>query len=50
MPPGAALEGRKNMYHTYSNFLVHVIFSTAERRAAITPEIQADLFAYMGGD
>ncbi len=37
------------MSHTYSNLLVHVIFSTQERRASITPEIEADLLAYIGG-
>lgn len=37
------------MSHTYSNLLVHVIFSTQERRPAIPPEIQPDVFAYMGG-
>ena len=37
------------MPHTYSNLLVHVIFSTQERKPAITPDIQSQLFAYMGG-
>ncbi len=37
------------MPHTYSNLLVHVIFSTQDRRPAIATEIQLDLFAYMGG-
>jgi putative transposase len=37
------------MSHTYSNLLFHVIFSTHERRTLIPPEIQSDLFAYMGG-
>jgi putative transposase len=37
------------MSHTYSNLLVHVVFSTQERRPAIPAEIQPDLFAYLGG-
>ncbi|HJS98676.1 MAG TPA: IS200/IS605 family transposase [Terriglobales bacterium] len=37
------------MSHTYSNLLVHVIFSTQERRPYITSEIQPNLFAYVGG-
>lgn len=37
------------MSHTYSNLLVHVIFSTQERRPAIAAEVQPDLLAYIGG-
>ncbi len=37
------------MAHTCSNLLVHLIFSTKDRRPLITPDLQADLFAYMGG-
>jgi REP element-mobilizing transposase RayT len=28
---------------------VHVVFSTKDRRAMITPEIEPELFAYLGG-
>ena len=31
------------------NLLVHVIFSTKDRQALITPEIEPELFAYFGG-
>jgi len=35
--------------HTASNLVVHLIFSTKGRRPLITPEICADLCAYLGG-
>ena len=34
---------------TYSQILLHVVFSTKERRAQIKPEIQPRLYEYMGG-
>ena len=37
------------MAHTYVNLLVHVIFSTKDRRPHIDAELQSRLFAYMGG-
>lgn len=37
------------MGHTYSQLLIHVIFSTKDRRAQIDPTWRRDLFAYMGG-
>src|SRR5438128_1383326 len=37
------------MAHTYTKVLVHCIFSTKERRKLIRPELQARLFAYLGG-
>ena len=37
------------MAQTLVSILVHVIFSTKNREALITPEIQPELFAYMGG-
>ncbi len=37
------------MAHTFSNLLVHVIFSTKDRLPLIKDEIKADLLAYMGG-
>ena len=35
------------MSHTLGNILLHVIFSTHERRPLIKPEYRADLFAYL---
>ena len=37
------------MAHTYVNLLVHVIFSTKDRRPCIDAELQSRLFAFMGG-
>jgi REP element-mobilizing transposase RayT len=37
------------MAHTYTNLVVHALFSTKERKRSITPELKADLHAYMGG-
>jgi len=37
------------MAHTYTNLLVHVIFSTKDRLPQIDSELQARLFPYMGG-
>jgi REP element-mobilizing transposase RayT len=37
------------MPHSYSNLLVHVIFSTQERRPEISAKLQSDLYAYIGG-
>ncbi len=37
------------MSHTFSNLLVHVIFSTKDRLPLINEEIKSDLLAYMGG-
>jgi len=37
------------MPHTYTNVLVHIIFSTKERRPYIGVDLRARLFAYMGG-
>ncbi len=37
------------MGHTYSNLLIHVIFSTKNRTASITPELRPRLYGYMGG-
>jgi len=46
---GQAPEGAKKMSHTCGNVLLHVIFSTHQRRPLIKPEFRADLFAYLGG-
>jgi putative transposase len=35
--------------HTSGNILLHLIFSTHERRPLIKPEFRDDLFAYLGG-
>ncbi len=45
----ASPEGRKKMSHTSGNILLHLIFSTHQRRPLIKSEFQAELFAYMGG-
>jgi REP element-mobilizing transposase RayT len=37
------------MSHTSGNILLHLIFSTQERRPLIKPEFRSDLFAYLGG-
>jgi REP element-mobilizing transposase RayT len=37
------------MAQTLVSLLVHVIFSTRNRQSLITPEIEPELFAYMGG-
>jgi len=35
--------------HSAGNLVLHLIFSTKAREPLITPEIRADLFAYLGG-
>jgi len=37
------------MAQTLVSLMVHVIFSTKDRANLITPEIEPELFAYMGG-
>jgi putative transposase len=37
------------MSHTYVSDLVHCVFSTKNRRNLIPPEIQPDLWAFLGG-
>jgi putative transposase len=37
------------MSHTYISDLVHCVFSTKERRNLIRPEVQSDLWAFLGG-
>jgi putative transposase len=37
------------MAHTYCSSLFHCVFSTKGRRKIITPKVQDDLLAYMGG-
>jgi putative transposase len=37
------------MSHTHGNILLHLIFSTHQRRPLIKPEFQSELFAYLGG-
>jgi len=45
----AAPERVRNMSHTCGNILLHLIFSTHERRPLIKPDFRPDLFAYLGG-
>ena len=37
------------MSQTLTCLLVHLIFSTKNRVSIITPDVEPDLFAYMGG-
>lgn len=37
------------MSHTCGNILLHLVFSTRERRPLMKPEFRDDLFAYLGG-
>lgn len=37
------------MSHTYAQNILHVVFSTKERRKAIPPEFQPNLWAYVAG-
>jgi len=41
--------GAKEMAHTYTNLLIHGLFSTKERRPVLDAELRRELFAYMGG-
>src|SRR5260221_10975483 len=40
---------RRQMSHTHTNLLVHIVFSTQGRLSMITSEIGPELFAYIGG-
>jgi REP element-mobilizing transposase RayT len=40
---------QKIMAHTYSEILLHIIFSTKNRRPTIRPEFRERLHSYMGG-
>jgi len=37
------------MAHTYPNVLIHLVFSTKERRDLIPPQLQASLWHYLAG-
>jgi len=37
------------MAQTLVSLLVHIIFSTKNRESLITPEIEPELFSYIGG-
>jgi putative transposase len=37
------------MAQTLVSLIIHVVFSTKNREQLITPEIEPELFAYMGG-
>src|SRR5205823_451825 len=43
------LTEQKTMAQTLVSLLVHVIFSTKNRADLITPQVEPDLFAYIGG-
>ena len=37
------------MAHSFHYVLIHVVFSTKERRSILTEDIRTRLFSYMGG-
>ena len=37
------------MAHTYTNILIHALFSTKDRQPCLTPEIRDETFCYLGG-
>jgi REP element-mobilizing transposase RayT len=37
------------MPNTYTNLLYHIVFSTKDRRPLITPNLQEELYKYIGG-
>ena len=37
------------MAHTYTNILIHALFSTKDRQRWLTPEIRQEVFYYLGG-
>jgi REP element-mobilizing transposase RayT len=37
------------MAHTYTNLLIHALFSTKDRQPLLRAEVRSDLYAYMGG-
>ena len=37
------------MAHTFSNILIHALFSTKHRRPHLDAELKSELFPYMGG-
>ena len=46
---GSPERAKENVAQTSDNIIVHLIFSTKQRKTSITPEIRSDLFAYLGG-
>jgi REP element-mobilizing transposase RayT len=37
------------MAHTYTNILIHALFSTKDRHPWLTPDIREEVFRYLGG-
>ena len=37
------------MAHTYTNILLHALFSTKDRQPWLAPEIREEVFCYLGG-
>ena len=37
------------MSHTYTNVLIHALFSTKDRQPSLAPEIRDEMFHYLGG-
>jgi putative transposase len=48
-PVGTPETPEKIMSHTYVSDLVHCVFSTKERRRLIHPEMQSELWSFIGG-
>jgi putative transposase len=44
-----ALERAKEMPQSYTQLLIHIVFSTKNRELTLRPEIRSELFSYMGG-
>ena len=40
---------RLPMAHTYTNILIHALYSTKDRQPWLTPEIRDEVFSYLGG-
>ena len=37
------------MSHTYTNILIHALFSTKDRQPSLVPENREEIFSYLGG-
>ena len=44
-----APEGAPSMAHTFTNILIHALFSTKHRQPYLDAELRTELFPYMGG-
>lgn len=46
---GSSLHSERTMAQTLTKLFVHIVFSTRLRQPLITPEIEPELYAYIGG-